>query len=99
MTWLFGEGARGARFAGKKPDLEIDTEDVAVIILELKSGALIQLHLDYADLAYDRGFRIVGSQGTLVWDMPSMLLRSYDVESKTWHEDRLQFDFNETYLA
>jgi predicted dehydrogenase len=99
ITWLLGDVQRVACLAGKKSDLEIDTEDTAVMIFELKSGALIQLHLDYVDLSYDRGFRIVGSQGTLAWDMPSMTLKAYDGATKAWTEEKATFDFNETYLG
>jgi predicted dehydrogenase len=99
ITWLLGDVKRVGALAGKKSQLEIDTEDVAVIVLEMNSGSLIELHLDYVDLAYDRGFRIVGSKGTLAWDMPSICLKSYEGETKSWSEEKLQFDFNETYLS
>jgi predicted dehydrogenase len=98
ITWLIGDVKRVGSLAGKKSDLEIDTEDVAVIVLEMSGGAMIELHLDYVDLAYDRGFRLVGEKGTLAWDMPSMSLKAYDGKAKSWSEEKLQFDFSETYM-
>lgn len=99
ITWLFGDVAQVACMASKRTDLEIDTEDVASAVLRMKSGAIVQLYLDYADLAYDRGLRVVGDKGSLTWDMPSATLKTYDPVSKTWAEEKAQFDFNETYLG
>jgi predicted dehydrogenase len=99
ITWLLGDVAEVSCMMGKLSSLEIDTEDAAAIHLKMKSGAIVELHLDYIDMAYDRGFRIVGENGTVVWDMPAMTLKSYAAATKTWTEMPNKFDFNETYLS
>jgi hypothetical protein len=48
--------------------LEIETEAVAQIGLQLASGALAQVHLDYLRPGYGREMEIVGRQGVLRWD-------------------------------
>ena len=99
ITWLLGDVAEVACFAGQLTDLELDTEDVAALLLRMKSGAIVDLHLDYADLSYDRGFRIVGTVGSLAWEMPSSTLAVYRDEAGEWETRRVEFDFNETYIS
>lgn len=99
ITWLLGDVSEVSCMMGKLSSLEIDTEDAASIQLRMKSGAIVELHLDYIDMSYDRGFRMVGENGTLVWDMPAMMLKSYSPETKSWTEMPEKVDFNETYLA
>jgi predicted dehydrogenase len=99
ITWLMGDVAEVSCMMGKLSSLEIETEDAAAIHLKMKSGAIVELHLDYIDMAYDRGFRIIGENGTIVWDMPAMTLKSYSPETKSWTDMPDKFDFNETYLG
>jgi predicted dehydrogenase/RimJ/RimL family protein N-acetyltransferase len=67
LLWLAGRARSVTALAGKISQLETDVEDVALISLELDSGALAQISVDYVDRAYTRGCRIVGSEGTLDW--------------------------------
>ena len=46
LTYLFGDPERVKSFIGKKSDLEIDSDDVAVYIAEYKDK-IVELHLDY----------------------------------------------------
>jgi len=99
IIWLLGDVAEVSCMMGKLSSLEIDTEDAAAIHLKMKTGAIVELHLDYIDMAYDRGFRIIGDSGTLVWDMPAMMLKAYSPGTKSWTDMPDKFDFNETYLG
>jgi predicted dehydrogenase len=99
VTWLLGDVAEVACLAGTLTDLDVDTEDVAALLLRMTSGAIVELHLDYADLAYERGFRLVGTGGTLAWDMPSATLAAYRATAGEWETSSVELDFNETYIG
>lgn len=55
-------------FAGKLSDLEIETEDVAAILLAFSSGAIGEIHMDYVQRAYSRNCHVIGDEGTIRWD-------------------------------
>ena len=44
-----------------------DVDDVAIIALELRSGAVAHVTVDYFDRSYHRGCRIVGERATAHW--------------------------------
>jgi len=46
IRWLLGEVAGTTCVAGKLSQLEIDTEDVAEILLRFENGAVGEIHLD-----------------------------------------------------
>lgn len=68
LTWLLGPVASVSALLPHVSDLELDVEDVALLQLELHSGAVATVSLDYLDRWYHRGCRVVGSQSSLAWD-------------------------------
>ena len=68
IRWLLGEVAGTTCVAGKLSQLEIDTEDVAAILLRFETGAVEEIDLDYIQRAYRRTCQIIGEEGTLHWD-------------------------------
>lgn len=66
--WLLGEVSDVACFADHVSSLEIDTEDVASILLRFESGAIAETHLDYVQRSYSRGTKLIGELGTAQWD-------------------------------
>lgn len=68
VQWLLGPVADVTAMMRQAAALEIETEAVAQIGLQLASGALAQVHLDYLRPGYGREMEIVGRQGVLRWD-------------------------------
>lgn len=68
LTWLCGPAVAVQATLRRVSELEIDVEDTALLTLELASGALATVSLDYYDRVYHRGARIVGAAATLAWD-------------------------------
>jgi predicted dehydrogenase len=68
VQWLLGPVADVTAMMRQAAALEIETEAVAQIVLQLASGALAQVHLDYLRPGYGREMEIVGRQGVLRWD-------------------------------
>ncbi len=49
--------------------LEIETEDLAEVLLEFESDVLASVHLDYLQRKLVRHCLITGSEGTIFWDL------------------------------
>jgi predicted dehydrogenase len=85
IRWLLGEVAVVTCLAGKWSRLEIDTEDVAAMLLRFENGAVGEIHLDYIQRAYSRTCQIIGEEGTIHWDYTTGTVRWYLAGEKAWH--------------
>jgi predicted dehydrogenase len=68
VQWLLGPVIDVTAMMRSAAALEIETEAVAQINLQLAGGALAQVHLDYLRPGYGREMEIVGSKCVLRWD-------------------------------
>jgi predicted dehydrogenase len=100
MTWLLAPACEVACMAGKLSDLEIDTEDTAALILRLKTGTLLEIHLDYNLRLYQRAYDFHGTTGFLTWDYRQGAVRLYDKITDKWTtwETPPGYDINQMYL-
>jgi predicted dehydrogenase len=98
--WLLGDVQEVACTADKISDLDIDTEDIAEIILRFKSGAVGNIHLDYLRRTYHCACTIVGSNGTLIWDLKKRTVKRYDARGKIWDsfDQQISPDINQMYI-
>ncbi len=80
LMWLIGPVRSVSALAHRVSALETDVEDVALIAIELASGAIAEVHVDYFDRSYTRGCRIVGSRGTLHWSWEGQELTHHDAD-------------------
>jgi len=86
VRWIAGEVKTISAVVGRLGDLDIDVEDTAEILLEFASGAVGSVHLNMAQRAPSRGCRVVGTEGTLVWDGLKHGVRLYRADSREWSE-------------
>ena len=105
LRWIFGEVADLDCFAEQVGDLEIDSEDLALIRLRFESGAVGQLHLDYLNPFKMRGCEVTGTDGILRWSSEGkspekVLVEHFDGRKKAWQDlVRLDsYDANQMYL-
>ncbi len=84
IRWLLGEVTDVSCFAGRFSSLEIDTEDMAALLLRFENGALGEIHLDYVQRVYRRTCQIIGEQGTIHWDYAAGQVRWYSARSGAW---------------
>jgi predicted dehydrogenase len=98
-TWLLGPVSAVTAFAGHISALEIDTEDVAAILLRFDSGAIGEVHLDYVQRAYSRSCHLYGEDGSLEWDFRAGV-RAYSAASGEWQQYPLPdaWDPNSMYV-
>ena len=100
LTWFLGEVSRAFCFSGKLSSLDIDTEDTAEILLNFKSGAIAEVHLDYVQRSYARSCQIIGEEGTILWDMNEGQVRLYSAGSKVWQvfSQKPDYEINQMYI-
>lgn len=68
MRWLLGEVTSVSAMTARRPRLAIGVEDVAIMALRMKSGALASISLDYVEQPARHTLDIVGTAGTISWD-------------------------------
>lgn len=97
--WLFGEISEVFAYGGKRSTLDIDVEDVADILMKFESGASAMIHIDYIQRAYSRSCKVIGEQGTIVWDI-NQDLRWYSAAIGQWTtiEAPHGYNINQMYL-
>jgi predicted dehydrogenase len=99
-SWFFGPIAQVACFADKLSTLEIETEDVASILLKFQCGAIGTVSLDYIQRFPSRTCRIIGELGTILWDYHAQKVVWYEHDNKSWEEfDYSGFERNDRFLA
>lgn len=99
IQWLLGPIKKIACITGKYSGLEIDTEDVAEAIVELKSDAVGSIHVDYIQHPYRRVYMFYGEKGTLEWDHTDKRVSLYKFDDKKWTYFREgKYDPNRMYI-
>ncbi len=84
VYWLLGDVTEIQALCGQISDLEIETEDMAEILLRFKSGAFGSVHLDYVQYPESRSCQIIGTKGTIEWNTAKRSVDLYEKESKVW---------------
>ncbi len=80
LPWLVGKVESVWGFTAKLSDLEVDVEDTAKIGLRFQNGALGSIHLDYNQQPPAHYFEVVGTKGSLQWNLADGATRIYRAE-------------------
>jgi len=83
LPWLVGKVMSVWGFTGTLSDLEVDVEDTAEIGLRFESGALGNLHLDFNQQPPAHRFEIIGTKGTIKWDLSDGASRIYRASAES----------------
>ena len=100
LYWLFGTVNDVYSITGNFSNLDINTDDLSSIILKFKNKIIVEAHLDYFQQPSVRGCKIIGTKGTLVWDMKKNSLLFYNIRKKKWITKLKMpnFNLNDTYV-
>jgi predicted dehydrogenase len=100
LHWLLGEFNEVYCRAGKVSQLEIDVEDTADFVLQMKSRAVATVHLDYIQRSYNRSLELVGEEGTILWSYQDNTVKLYTATEKNWQTfgKDAPYDANEMYV-
>jgi len=69
LPWLIGDVKDIWGLTAKLSDLEVDVEDTAEIGFRFNNGTLGSVHLDFNQQPPEHHFTIVGTKGTLKWNL------------------------------
>jgi len=96
--WLMGEVKEVFCFANKISNLKVETEDIAEILLKFKSNVVALVHLDFIQRAYSRSCKLIGEEGTIIWDFMDKSVKVYSTENKKWEVYGIKEEPNDMYL-
>lgn len=68
LRWLLGEVSQVCALSGSRGDLDLPVEDLVEALLTFRSGVFGSVHLDLLQRVPTRTCRILGTEGTLLWD-------------------------------
>lgn len=100
ISWFFGDAEGVFCFSDKYSSLDIETEDMAEILIKFSSGTIAEIHLDYLQRAYGRSFQLIGENGTIVWNFNEKMVRFFSTDDGKWHEypEPPGYDLNQMYV-
>ena len=100
LYWLFGDVSSVYSITGKYSELNISADDLSAIILKFKNNIIAEAHLDYFQHPSTRNCKIIGTKGTLLWDVKKNSVLFYDIKNKKWKNKSKSsnFNLNETYV-
>jgi predicted dehydrogenase len=84
LYWLFGDVREVFSVTGKFSHLDMNVEDFAKIILKFKNKSIATIHLDHFQQPPSRNCKILGTQGTLLWDYTKSKLSIFNIKEKKW---------------
>jgi predicted dehydrogenase len=101
LLWFFGEPVEVLCMASTVSQLAVNVEDSASLLLRFASGCHADLHLDFVQRIPSRSCKLVGEEGTAIWqdgdgDGVTVRVLRPGQEPECFHYD---FDDNEMYVA
>ncbi len=103
LPWLVGKVESVWGFTAKLSDLEVDVEDTAKIGLRFENGALGSIHLDYNQQPPAHYFEVIGTKGSLQWNLSdgaTRIYRAVEAGKKAWeaYQPSLEFERNVMFM-
>ena len=86
LTYLFGPVTHGNCLKAKLSALEVDIDDIYSTLLRFASGLHGSMVIEVISRPAIRQARIVGEEGTLVWDWTAACVREYRAATGEWQE-------------
>jgi len=92
VRWLFGEINSVQSNIGNVSNLEISSDDIAILISDHENGIKGSSHFDLLGRSPQIGMEIIGADGTIIWDRINPSIKIYDVTTKKWFEELFEAD-------
>lgn len=88
IRWFFGEVDDIKAMGSRMGSLEMKpTPNIFQMLLKMKSGALVQVHMDYIQFPQRRIFEVYGDRGTLSYDFMTGEIRHFKSQKEyQWEE-------------
>ena len=100
VRWMFGDPQKLAAMTSQSGWLDLETEDVADVLLGYAGGLQVNVHLDYLQRPFQRGMRVVGDKGWVQWDLAKQKVDWFEHQSNTSGEAFYPdgYEHNEMYI-
>ncbi len=100
LRWMLGEYDVVSAIGGQLSDLELDTEDTALVTLRFLSGAVGSIYLDYVSQPPMHTLQIIGTEGRIEWDALCGSAKIYSQGGRAFESlmPGRHFDRNEMFL-
>lgn len=98
LIWLMGKAASVSALYQQNPELEIETEDTADVLIKFSSGASGSIHLDYHQRRLIRNCIFTGSLGTVIWDLAARTVTLHRADKQSEVFDFSEYERNDRYL-
>ncbi|OGZ32204.1 MAG: hypothetical protein A2V69_00255 [Candidatus Portnoybacteria bacterium RBG_13_40_8] len=100
LIWVFGDIKEISCIKGKISNLDADIDDTYQLIFQFKNNAIGNLLSEVVSRTPLRVLRVVGEEGTIVWDWLEGKVKIYETKTKKWTEYKEDKGFKEKgYLA
>lgn len=98
LYWFFGMPKEVFSFTGKLSDLKV-FEDFSSIIMNYKNK-ILEIHLDFFQRPSKRSCKIIGTNGTIIWDSEQKFVNLFDLKKKQWKTviSLKNYDYNLMYI-
>ncbi|MBN3583006.1 Gfo/Idh/MocA family oxidoreductase [Algoriphagus aestuarii] len=98
LRWLLGFPKKIGCFYQKNPELEIETEDLADVLIQFENGCNATIHLDYHQRKLIRFCIITCENGTVKWDLAERTVSLVTAQNDLEKFDFSGFERNDRYL-
>ncbi len=99
LSWLLGGVKEVFCYADRMSNLNLESEDIAEILLKLERGVIASLHVDFVQQPYQTKCEIIGEKGSIVWDSSNNKVNLFTETADRWQAfPETNFDYNETYV-
>ncbi len=98
ICWLLGLPTEVICRAEQLSSLKVDVEDSAWIYLTFPDKRRVELHLDFVQRSYTRTCKVVGDQGTAIWDFTAKEVRLFNAAQSSWESIPYTFEVNDMYV-
>jgi predicted dehydrogenase len=99
LYWILGPAILVGGFYQQNPELDIETEDLAEVLIKFKSGATATIHLDYHQRVLERFCLITCTEGTIRWDLPQRKVSWVRSHEQSEEKNFANFDRNDRFIA
>jgi predicted dehydrogenase len=98
LYWLLGNVDTIASFNKNSGSLNIETEDVAEVLLKFDNGIIGTIHLDYLQPKLVRNCMFTGSEGSIFWNLVDSKVKWINKEKQENEFDYKGFERNDRFL-
>ena len=86
MSYLFGRVSAIEGECAKLSSLEVDIDDIYAAVVRFDSGVRATVVVEVISRPGIRSARVVGDEGTMIWDFGERTVREWDQTQRTWLE-------------